>query len=401
MLFYYQAKTKEGEERKGVVEAINSELALKTLQGRDFLVLSLIPGEKKSFFQNFSFFQRIKSRDIVVLARQFSTLFEAKIPIVRGFEILISETNNINIKKQLNDILLDVQAGLPLSQAFARKSEIFSEFFINMIKVGEESGRLEQSFIFLADHLERNYELVSKTKNALFYPAFLFGAFIIVIGLMFTVVIPKLSGIILETGQDIPFYTKVVIGVSNFARTFGIPFLLAAVSGIIFLRWYYFKSAAGKFLISWFQLSFPVLGKLFQKIYLARLSDDLRILMSGGVSVIRSLEIISRSIGSPIYGQIIKEAIEKVKAGSLISDALLEYKDIPHLFTQMLKIGEETGKVDQILVSLSRFYQREVNNAVDNMVSIIEPLMIVIMGAGIGLLVASILIPIYNMTTAL
>lgn len=403
MLFFYQAKTKEGEEKKGAIEAPSPELALLALQRRDLIIISLTPSEEKKgvLLREFSFFGKIKHRDIVILSRQLAILFETKVPVITSFEILIKEASNKNLKKNLQEILEDIQGGLPISQAMRRHPEVFSDFYTNMIKVGEEAGKLDEIFAFLADYLERNYELASKAKNALIYPAFVFGAFIVVMAVMLVVVIPKISDIIKETGQPIPLYTKIVIGVSDFTKSFGIFFLIIAGLGLALLWWYYLKTGKGRLLVARMQISIPIFGSLFRKIYLARISDNLQTLLNGGVSMVKSLEITSATIENPIYSQIVKESMEMVKAGSSLSDAFSQYQDISSLFVQMIKVGEETGRLDKILSSISRFYQKEVDNAIDNMVGLIEPIIIVVLGLAVGIMVASVLIPIYNITATI
>ena len=402
MLFFYQAKTKEGEEKKGAIEAPSSELALLALQRRDLIIISLLAsGEKKGLLREFSFFGKIAHRDIVILSRQLAILFETKVPVITSFEILINETSNKNLKKNLQEILEDIQGGLPISQAMRRHPEVFSDFYTNMIKVGEEAGKLDEIFTYLADYLERNYELTSKAKNALIYPAFVFGAFIIVMIVMLAVVIPKIADSIKETGQPIPLYTKIVIGFSDFTKSFGIFFLIIVGLGLALFWWYYLKTEKGRLLVARIQISIPIFGELFRKIYLARLSDNLQTLLKGGISMVKSLEITSATIGSPIYSQIVKESMEMVKAGSSLSGAFSQYQDISSLFVQMIKVGEETGRLDKILNSISRFYQKEVDNTIDNIVGLIEPIVIVVLGLAVGIMVASVLIPIYNITAAI
>lgn len=402
MLFFYQAKTKDGEERKGTIEAATPEIALNALQRRDLIVIRLSQEKEKSgLLKELSLFERIKYRDIVILSRQLATVFEAKVPIITSLEILSAETENKLLKKHLNEILEDIRGGLPISQALARHPEVFSDFYINMVKVGEEAGKLDEIFNFLADYLERNYELTSKAKNALMYPAFVLSAFIIVMSLMLTVVIPKLASILIQSNQPIPFYTKIVIGFSDFVRSFGIFILILVALGVILLWYYYLKTKRGRLLVARIQISMPFFGNLFKKFYLARFADNLNTLLKGGVSMVKSLEITSKTIGNPIYAQIIIDSMQQVKAGSSFSDALSQYKDVPSLIVQMIKVGEETGRIDHILSSLSRFYRKEVDNTVENLVALIEPAIIVILGLGIGLMVASILLPIYNMASSI
>ncbi|MBI2609844.1 type II secretion system F family protein [Candidatus Giovannonibacteria bacterium] len=402
MLFKYVAKTPEGETRDGSVDAASLELAISSLQRRGLIITSLVPAEKAGawYEKGLASFEKVKMRDIVILSRQLSTLFEAKVPIVEALRVLTAETSSSVLRKHLSEILSDIQGGLSISQALARHPDVFSSLYVNMVRSGEESGKLEEVFSYLADYLERSYELQAKARNAFIYPAFVLSAFIIVMVLMLVVVIPRLSSLLTETGQDIPLYTKVVIGMSEGLRSYGLYILLMVIVGIVLL-WRYTKTASGKLALHRFIINIPVIGGLYRKIYLSRLADNMQTLLAGGVTVLRALEITADVVGNEIYGSIIRQTKEEVKGGASISQSLSKFEDIPPLMTQMIRIGEETGKLDYILKTMAGFYRREVDNAVNNLVSSIEPLMILVLGLGVGLLVAAVLIPIYNISTSL
>ncbi|MEK7560160.1 MAG: type II secretion system F family protein, partial [Patescibacteria group bacterium] len=312
---------------------------------------------------------------------------------------IVSETGNKALRRHISDVLNDIQGGVSFSQALAHHPQVFSQFYVSMVKSGEESGKLEEIFKFLADYLERSFELQRKAKNALIYPAFILSALIIVMILMLVFVIPKLSSILEETGQEIPFYTQLVIGTSNFIRDFGFFLLiLFAVLGVFIFR--YSRTESGRVYFARFLLSIPIIGGLYKKMFLSRIADNLSTLLSGGITATRSIDIASEVVGNEIYRRILVDSLASVRGGSMISDSLLKYEDIPSLFSQMIRIGEETGKLDFILKSLAGFYRRDVDNMVDNLVSLIEPILILVLGLGVGLLVASVLIPIYNLSTA-
>ena len=401
MLFSYQARTPEGAARTGTVEAPSLDGAIQSLQRQNLIVVSLNEAapKRKWYEQNFSIFQRVKQRDIMLLSRQLSTLFEAKVPVVQTFRTLIGESEGGPIRKHLAEVLDDIQGGMSMSQAMSKHPKVFSAFYINMVRSGEESGKLDEIFIFLADYLERNYVLITKTRNALIYPAFILMAFIGVLILMLTLVIPKLTAIIKEAGQELPIYTRVIVGVSDFLINYGILLILFGAVGLVFLV-RYIKTPAGRRAWSRTQIRIPVVGTLFQKLFLARIGDNLETLLSGGIPIVRALQITSDVVGNEVYKGIMLEAIEGVRGGSTISDAFARHPEIPTLLTQMIRVGEETGKLDQILKTISRFYAREVDSLVDNLVSLIEPILILILGLGIGLIVASVLVPIYNLTSA-
>lgn len=269
-----------------------------------------------------------------------------------------------------------------------------------MVRAGEESGKLDQTFTYLADYLDRSYEVTSKARNALIYPAFVIGVFVIVMVLMLTAVIPKLSTILAESGQPIPAYTAVVIAISNLLVHYGIFILIALVVGGVF-AWRHYSSPEGQNSLARFKLAFPYVGELYRKLYLARISDNMNTMLSSGIPMVRALEISGSVVGNRIYEEILTKAVEAVRGGSSVADSLSGTREIPNVMTQMIRIGEETGELASILKTLAHFYQREVTNAVDTLVDLIEPAMIVLLGLGVGTLLASVLIPIYNISSGI
>lgn len=404
MQYKYIARTPEGKEVQGTMDAASLDLAVSSLQRKNLIITFIDPVGKRTvgfskWLSGFELFSSTKMQDVVLFSRELSTLFEAKVPIVNSLNIIISETGNKTLRRHLSDVLDDIQGGISLSQALARHPQVFSRFYVSMVKSGEEAGKLEEIFKFLADYLERSFELQRKARNALIYPAFVFSALVIVMVLMLIFVIPKLSTILEETGQAVPFYTQVVISASNFLRNFGLLLLIfLAILGVFIFR--YSRTENGELYFARFLLSFPIIGGLYRKVYLSRIADNLSTLLSGGITATRSIDITSEVVGNEIYRRILVDSLASVKGGSMISDSLSKYKDIPSLFSQMIRIGEETGKLDYILKSLAGFYKRDVDNMVDNLVSLIEPIMILALGLGVGLLVASVLVPIYNLSTA-
>ena len=399
-LYSYQARTPEGEVRAGTIEAPSLDLAVSALQRRSFVIVSLTPAEEKVPWYRREVWRLggIKLKDIVILSRQLAILFEAKVPIIDSLKILAAESLKPKLRQALGEISTDIQGGFSITQALAKRPDIFSEFYVNMVRSGEESGKLEEVFLYLADYLERSYELLSKARNALIYPAFVLVVFVGVMAGMLVGVIPQISVILVEAGADIPIYTQLIIALSDFLRRFGVLLLLFAGVGGIFL-WRYAQTEAGRLALSRLVLDSPWVGNLVRKFYVARFVDNLETLIVGGVSVLRALELSAEVVGNDIFSKIIREAAEAVKGGAPISEALSRWEDIPPLVTQMIKIGEETGKLDFMLKTMARFYRREVENAVDNLVGLIEPVMIIILGLGVGILVVSVLLPIYNISS--
>lgn len=397
MLFKYKASTPEGEIKEGELEAASLEIAVNSLQKRNLIIVSLKPvaGRRKFFEESAFFSQRIKRRDVVIFSRQLATLFEAKVPILTSFKLLAAEADNVSLRKEIGAMVNDIEGGAKISQAMASRPKLFSEFYVNMVRAGEESGKLDEVFRYLADYLERSYDLISKAKKALIYPAFVVVAFFAVIILMMVVVIPKLTAIIEESGQEAPIYTKVVIFISDVLRYYGI-FVIIGMLIAAFFVWRYCQTRSGKMAISKLQLQLPYLGGFYRKLYLSRMADNLQTLISGGVSMIRSLEITADVIGNHVYREVLRQTLEAVKGGSNISDSFSKYPEISSLTVQMVKIGEETGKLDFILKTLAVFYNKEVDQALNTLVSMIEPIMTLALGLGVGLLLAAVLVPIYN-----
>jgi type IV pilus assembly protein PilC len=398
MIFRYKATTPEGEVKTGTIDAASTEIAISALQRRNLIIVSLKPIKSEGKFGSVSSlftFNSVKQRDVVILSRQLSTLFEAKVPVLSSLKLLSDESENPAIREKLGEVSRDIQGGASLSQAMAKHPTIFSQFYVSMVKAGEESGKLDEIFIYLADYLERSYDLSSKALRALIYPAFVMAAFIGVIILMMVVVIPKLGEIIKESGTPAPVYTQVVLTISDFLRAYG-PFFLIICAVGAFVGWRYVRTQAGKIGVSRMQLSVPYLGDFYSKFYISRISDNLETLLTGGVSMVRSLEISADVVGNEIYKSIMLDTLKSVRSGVTLSESLGRYQEIPRLMCQMVKIGEESGKLDFILKTVSRFYKREVDAALDTMVNMIEPIMIIFLGGGVGLLMAAVLVPIYN-----
>ena len=311
MLYKYEATTLEGEKQTGTIEAANVEIVINSLQRRNLIIISIDPVDKPKHFweANIKFFERVKMRDIVILSRQLATLFEAKVPVLDSFKLLANETENLTLRKSLNEVVEDIQGGSPMSVAMSKHPNIFSRFYVSMVRSGEESGKLDEIFSYLADYLERYYELTSKAKNALFYPAFVVFTFFSVMVLMMVFVIPRLADIIKEMGQDVPLYTKAVIGTSEFLVDFGVFILLGIAVGIVFL-WRYTRTELGREAISRLQISVPYIGTLYKKLYLARITDNLETLLSSGIPVVRSLEITADVVGNKVYEKILKRSEE-------------------------------------------------------------------------------------------
>lgn len=397
MLFLFKTINKNGEREEGSIEAFSKDTAITSLQRRGLVVSSIKEKDESGgdILKKIPWLNRVSNKDIVILSRQMATLFEAQVSALRVFTLIGTEVENLTLRKHLLEIVDDLQSGVSISAALSKHPDIFSDFYVNMVRAGEESGHIDQSFSFLADYMDRTYEVSSKAKNALIYPAFVIFTFISVMVLMFTVIVPKIGVIIKESGQEIPFYTKIVFWVSDlFVKNWMIMLiaLIALIAGFI----WYSRTKEGSRWVSNTRLYIPYVGDLYRKLYLSRFSDNMSTMVLSGIPMLKAIEVTSSVIDNEIYKEILNDALTKVKGGQPLSAALGGHKEIPSMLTQMVKVGEETGELGNILKTMSKFYQREVANAVDTLVGMIEPVMIVALGIGVGVLLASVLMPIYN-----
>ncbi len=401
MLFIYRAIDQQGNKKEGTITAISEDVAISSLQRRGFIISEITSADKNDSIlnMNISWLERVSPKDIVLLSRQLATLFKAQVSALKIFRLIGAENENPKLSRTLMDIAEQLQAGSSISGALSQHPKIFDGFYVNMVKAGEESGRLDETFQYLADSLDRSYEINSKARNALVYPAFIIITFITVMSLMLTLVIPQISAILVESGQDIPLYTQVVIGLSDFLINYGwILLVLAAVGVFALIRLN--KTKSGKMMLDDFKMSIPYVGDLFQKLYLSRVADNMDTMLGSGIPMVKALELTEDVVDSELYAEIIRRATKDVQDGSSLSDAFSKFPEFPGIMVQLVRVGEETGNLGEILGTLAKFYRREVTNAVDTLVGMIEPIMIVLLAVGVGFLLASVLIPIYNISAA-
>lgn len=397
MLYRYKAIDQlNNEEKTGTIDAASADVAISVLQRKKLIIVSILAADKLPFFEKMmAFGEKVKYKDVVVLSRQMATLFQAQVSALRVFQLLGQESESEILKKYLAEVADDIQGGMSLSNALGKHPDVFSDFYVNMVRAGEESGNLSNTFNYLADYLDRTYELISKTRNALIYPTFVIVVFFVVMTLMLVVVIPKLSAIIIESGKPLPIYTEVVIMLSNFLINYGVLFLIFAGIGGFFL-WRFLSTPTGKETLARLSLEVPYIGDLYRKLYLARIADNLNTMLTSGIAVVHAVEIAASVVGNKVYEQILIRVAQDVRTGVPLSAAMGKHSQIPSIMVQMIKVGEETGEVGSILQTLAAFYKREVDNAIETLIGLIEPAMIILLGLGVGGLLVSVLMPIYD-----
>jgi len=401
MIFVYKAVDQGGTRQEGKITSVSLDNAISSLQRRGLLITDIHPVDEKNALNIFfgSLLSRVSQKDLLIFTQQVGTLFGSQVQALKAFKLVASETENAYLRDALTRIVDKIQAGSSISSALTDEKNIFSPFYINMIKAGEESGHIAEAFTFLAEYLDRTYAINSKVRNALVYPAFIVFTFIAVMGLMFTVVIPKIGAIIEASGQAVPIYTSIIINTGKFLSMFGLYILIAIVALAVVL-WRWSKTDKGKRFFDDLKIQIPYIGILYKKLYLSRIADNLATMIASGIPMIRALEITSDVVGHDLYKQALLESVASVKSGTALSTTMAGVTLFPSIFSQMVKIGEETGELGNILKTTADFYKREVVNAVDTIVSLIEPVMIVFLGVSVGFLLVSVLVPIYNISSS-
>lgn len=398
MRFNYQARTSKGEIQSGVVEASSREAAISLLQPRG-LYVTFLEEEKRPpvLFRELEIFQRISRKDIALFSRQLSILFKSNVPIVESLYTIANQTKKPHFKEKIFKIAEKVESGVPLSQALNTYPKIFSPFYTSMIRSGELAGKLSDVLSYLADHTEREYNFYSKVIGAIIYPIFVLSVFIVILVLMLTMVIPALSQLLLETGQTLPAITKAVIVSSNFLRSFWwlvVLFALAIISSLVFL----IKSRGGRVFINRISLKTPLLQGFLRKIYLLRVAENLSTLISSGIPIVQAIEVTAEIVGNEVYKGIMLKTRERVKRGEPISAVLSQYpEDFPPLFVQMVAVGEKTGKLDSSLTNIVNLYSGEIERGLDSFIRFLEPILIIGLGLLVAGLIASVVLPLYQL----
>jgi len=398
--FNYQARTKTGEIQSGVVEASSKEAALTLLQKYGFYVTLLEEIELVPFWtKKIKIFERISKQEIAIFFRQLAIMFKSKVPLVESLYVLTKQTKNPSFREKILKIAEEIEGGTPFSQALALYPKFFSSFYTNMVKSGEISGKLSETLEYLADHIEREYYFQTKLKGSMIYPIFVLFVFSIVVTAMVVFIIPQMTKVLTESGQELPFLTKAIMGASQFLKKWGV-LLILAISGLVIFIYRYSKTEGGKKFLDRFWLKLPVLGNLLKKICLTRFAENLSTLIAAGLPITQALEITGEIIGNDVYKTIIFQTRDGIRKGEQISSNLEKYPEfIPPLFLQMTLTGEKTGNLDESLINVVNFYQKEVEQNLNSLINLLEPVLIIFLGGLVGLIVASILLPIYQMGT--
>ncbi len=397
MKFLFKAKNEAGHVREGLVEAISKEAASQILQKNGLVPISVREEQKSlTLVKSISkFWEGVSQKEQMVFFRQLATLIEARVPIVSSLDTIGEQSENHYLRLIVKEMSDDIGDGMPFSDALEKHPDVFSPLTINMIRAGEVSGSLQKSITFVADNIEKNYQLTAKIKGALYYPTFVLLVAFIIGFLVVTFILPKITILIKDLNVPVPWYTSVLIATGDFMNAYWWAVLMMLFAGATGFA-YYIRTESGKREFEEVVLKIPVIGTLAQNVYITRFSENLSALLNGGIPVVRALIIVSEVIGNQVFKRIVLKAAEEVKAGGTMSTVLIRYREMPPIVSQMIRIGEETGTLSRVLKSVGVFYNQEVDNMTKNLTALIEPILIVALGIGVGILVVGVLMPIYN-----
>ena len=395
-IFTYQAKDADGHIKQGMIDAGNEQLAVSLLVDHNLKVVTI--KRKRGLNFNLNFLNRIKAKEVVIFSRQFSVMISASIPVVQALKVLIDQTVSPALKAVVSEIADEVNGGSKLSDALAARPKIFSGFYVSVVRAGETSGKLDEVLNYLADEMEKDYDMMSKIKGAMIYPAFVLCALAAVGAVMMIFVVPKLTSILTESGTELPLTTKMLIGTSEFMTNYWWLLIIISVGLFLAVR-FYISRPRGRRQFDLIKLKLPIFGHLFQLIYLVRFTRSMNTLIVGGVTISNSLKVAAEVVSNEIYRELIEKTIKEVEDGNSISSVFMDSKTIPKMVSQMLSIGEKTGKMDIILARITDFYSREIATMVANLMTLMEPIIMVIMGVAVGIMVAAIILPMYNLAS--
>lgn len=399
MEFIYQARDSSGILKTGNIEAASETAAYEILQQKGLVVTKIQLTSSIGVLERVRIFERVSPKDIVLFSRQLSTLISAKVPIVQALRVLQLQVSSNKLRSIISDVAEKVESGDSLSSALSMYPKYFSNLYVNLTKAGELSGSLDDSLLYLANQLEKDYDLRSKIIGSMTYPIFIVVAIVSVGAIMFIKVLPPLVAILQESEVELPPTTKILIATTNVFQNYWWLLIGIVVGIVIGFRWYK-STPSGGYIIDKLKIRLPIFGKLYLRIYMSRFTRNLSTLLGGGIPIVKALETVADIVGNKVYKEIILDAGRQVRNGKSIASAFANRKEVPPIVSQMTQIGETTGKLKDILDRLASFYEKEVETMLGMLTTLIEPIIMVILGLAVAVMVAGILLPIYNLAGA-
>ena len=398
-IYNYIVKDSTGKTISGTVEAPNTTLAGDILRERSYVVVSLVEKTTGGFFQQLlERFRGVTLGEKTIFARQMATMVSAGLPLTNAMEILRIQAGSERMKEVLGGMLADVQGGNSLAKSMAKHPDVFDKVTVALVEAGEASGKLDLLLTQLADNLEKERDFRSKTRGALIYPAVIGVAMVGVFIIMMIFVVPRLTALYEDIGADLPLPTKILIAISNLL-VHGWWALLVVLGVGGFIAYKYLSTDKGKYRLANFTFKFPIFGKLNKESELARFSRTLGLLVGAGIPITQALEIVANAMSNVLYRDSILAAEKQVEKGVPLSVPIRADPNFDPLISQMIAVGEETGKMDEVLGKVAGFFEAQAETSIKNLSTALEPIILVVLGVMVGGLVLSIITPIYNLTT--
>lgn len=395
--FLYKARDKTGKIIEGEVEAQDANTAAKLVRGKGLVVISIKPKAQSILGFIETFRNRVTTKDVASFTRQFATMINAGLPVTESLSILKLQAEP-KIEPIIAKILSDVEGGETLSDSFSKYPKVFSPTYVALIKAGEAGGVLDKVLNRIADNLEKQEEFKGKVIGALIYPVIIVIGMVVVSFIMMIFVVPRLLSLYTEFNATLPLPTQILIGVSNFAITFW-PIILLSLGGLAVVFSSYAKTKAGRHKIDELLFKIPVFGELQKKVMLTDLARTLALMVGSGVPIIEGMEVTAGTMGNVILKDALMDAASQVEKGFPIAYSFAKHPEaFPYLFSQMMAVGEESGKIDEVLMKVAQIFEAEADQMVKTMTAAIEPIVMVILGIGVGFLVIAVILPIYNLT---
>ena len=396
-VFVYRAKDSTGEDRTGEIEASDLHGAVVTLRKKGLIVIKVSPHLGQENFLT-RFLNRVSFSDLVSVTRQLATMVGAGLVLSDALDILSEQQEHKKLGKVLSEVSSDVKSGLTLAQAFGKHPEVFPSLYVNLVKSGEASGKLDEVLLKMSDSLEKEREFKSRVRGAMVYPVIVITMMGMVMLIMVTFVMPRLTSLYKQSSIELPLPTKILIGISDFIIGFWWLIIALVVIGVvIFRRWVH--SPSGSLIFDSLVLKIPLVGKIITSVTLTNFCRTFGLLIGSGIPLLDSINIVADVTTNTSFKTALKQAYEGVAKGLSFS-SLLNANIFPKLVPQMVKVGEETGKVDEIFYKLASYFESESDNMVKNLTVAIEPVVLVILGVGVAFLVIAVILPIYKLTTS-
>lgn len=398
--FSYRARSTEGRITTGKLRATSAEQVSARLREHGLMPIEVEQVENSSLWQKVVFGGIVGDKELILFSRQLASMISAGVPILQAVQVLSNQVSKQNFRQLLTDIAYDVESGEALSSSMNKHTEVFSDFYLGVVRTGESSGQLTTSLLTLADYLERNYLFRRKLQAALLYPVFVLAVVVILTIVMFTFVLPQLTILFADAGVRLPWPTRLLIATTGFFSSYWYIVLLAIVLLGIVLR-SYLKTPDGRYTLSSYVLRIPLLSRLFQKVYLARLTAILHMLFASHVPALDSLRLAEEALGNRVYRRILETTVAAVKDGATISKVWEQEPYIPPMLTTMISVGERSGKTATAFAEANSYFTRDVEYTLQSITVLIEPVLVIILGLGVAMVVSAVLLPIYNLVLVL